>query len=342
MKPAPYISFIATSRNDDHGGDMRKRMTIFVNGLIHQCNRYQLPCELVMVDWNSPDQDQLLDTVLPKPGPEDFLKIRYIVVPPKYHEALRFSETMGLYQMIAKNVGIRRAKGEFIACTNVDLLFSDGLFERMQKRDLKKGIFYRANRCDIPNTIDENTSTEEQLKFASENILKTLGKDPRYPIFQEVDGRFISKWIFGPFKPALALLKKGLLSKEHRITFALDFDACGDFTMMSKEDWEKIDGYAELEMYSLHIDSMALFEAAAKGIQQEVLPAKACTYHIAHTGGWEFADPIEKIQFFAKWPTLEWWSVWVAGNKIVREKSTFGINRENWGLNDQELREIEG
>ena len=99
-------------------------------------------------------------------------------------------------------------------------------------------------------------------------------------------------------------------------------------------------GYAELEMYSLHIDSMGVFEAAAHGINPVILPKKQCTYHIAHDGGWEFSDPIEKLHFFAKRPSLDWWSVWVAGNKIVKENSTFGINNENWGLNDIELEEI--
>lgn len=337
---APYISFVATSRNDNHGGDMRKRMNIFVKGLIHQSNKYKVPCELIMVDWNSPDQNELLDKVLPSTTTDDYLSIRYVVVPPEIHNKLDYSERLGLYQMIAKNVGIRRAKGAFIACTNVDLLFSNALFERFSKRDLKEGIFYRANRCDIPNDIDENATVEEQLSYSSENILKRLGKHPRFPIFQNFDGIFTRKKIFWPLLPFLSRLKKILLGKQRAVTFALDFDACGDFTMMCKKDWERIDGYAELEMYSLHIDSMALFEAAAKGIQQEVFPKSACTYHIAHTGGWEFADPIEKIQFYKDKPSLEWWAVWVAGNKVVKEKSTFGINSQDWGLNNIELKEI--
>ena len=61
----PYISFVVTSRNDNHGGDLRKRMLIFYKGLIHQCNKFKLPCELIMVDWNSPDPNELLDKVLP-------------------------------------------------------------------------------------------------------------------------------------------------------------------------------------------------------------------------------------------------------------------------------------
>ena len=338
---APYISVVATSRNDDHGGDMRKRMNIFVNGLIHQCDKYKFPCELLIVDWNSEDENQLLESILPKPGKDSYLRIRYVVVPPTIHNSMQYSDKMGLFQMIAKNVGIRRAKAEFILCTNVDLLFSDQLFERFIKRDLKKGKFYRANRCDIPNDIDENLDVELQLQFCKDNIQKRLGRYPEFPIFDRNYGLFIKYKIFSPLLPILSNIKKKMMGEEKALFHALDFDACGDFTMMSREDWEKIDGYVELEMYSLHIDSMGLFSAAAKGIEQEIFPMDACTYHIAHTGGWEFADPIEKLAFFSKKPSLEWWAVWQAGLKIVREKSNFNFNSENWGLNNVDLKEIE-
>jgi hypothetical protein len=125
----PYLSIIAASRNDNHGGDMLKRMRIFVNGLIEQCRRHKLHAELIMVDWNPPQPDQLLKDVLPKPAPDDPLRIRYIVVPNAIHQRYYYGQYMPLYQMIAKNAGIRRAKGEFILCTNVDLIFSDELME---------------------------------------------------------------------------------------------------------------------------------------------------------------------------------------------------------------------
>lgn len=337
----PYISFVATSRNDNHGGDMSKRMHIFVRGLIHQCNTFKLPCELVMVDWNSPDSKELLSDVLPKTSPGDYLRIRYIVVPPEIHATYRFSEHLGLYQMIAKNVGIRRAEGEFILATNVDLLFSNELFEILAKRDLKEGFFYRANRADVPNTLDEHARVDAQLEYCRNHVTKRLGKDPKLlvknPAIQH-SWRAKILALRHSKEEQKRQLREGAISA---LIHNLDFDACGDFTMMSKADWLKTEGYAELEMYSLHIDSMLLFSAAACGIEQKIFPVEACTYHMAHDGGWEFADPIEKLHFYSKKPSLEWWAVWDAGRKIVVEQSNFGINSPEWGLNDVELREIQ-
>jgi hypothetical protein len=51
----PYLSIVATARNDGHGGDLLHRMQLFVENVIGQCNRHNLDAELVLVEWNPPD-----------------------------------------------------------------------------------------------------------------------------------------------------------------------------------------------------------------------------------------------------------------------------------------------
>ena len=337
---APYISFVVTSRNDNHGGDMTKRMRIFTKGLIHQCNAHKLRSELVFVEWNPLPGEPYLSEVLPEPKDGDYLTIRYIRVPNAIHSTLNFHEPLPIFQMIAKNVGIRRAEAPFVVCTNVDLLFSDALCSFLAKKTLQKGHFYRANRCDIPNTISEEMTVTEQLDFAQTKMTKRLGKNGHDSIFRDSQGVFFKYKALRMFLPLLRISKKLLFSKERILLDQLDLDACGDFTLMSKEDWLDIDGYVELEMYSLHIDSMGLMSAFAKAKEQIVLAPNACTYHIAHPGGWEIDDPIEKLKFFAKFPILEWWSVWQSGIKIIKEKQNFDINTKDWGLSNSQLEEI--
>ena len=339
---SPYISFVVTSRNDNHGGDLRKRMLIFFKGLIYQCNRVKLPCELIMVDWNSPNPNELLDKVLPPVEESDYLSVRYVIVPPEIHDRYRFSEELGLYQMIAKNVGIRRARAEFICCTNIDLLFSDALFNELAQRKLEKGRFYRANRCDIPSTIDEKLSIEKQLKFCEENIIKRLGKRSEFAVIYNENGLLFKYRIFNPALRFLNWLKPKMLSEIEVKMRSLDSDACGDFTLMSKSDWEKIDGYVELEMYSLHIDTMALYAALAKDIEQVVFPKDMCSYHIVHASGWEPGNAVEQLQFYHRRPSLDWWVVEAAGRQIIQDKSNFDLNAEDWGLKNTILQEIKG
>jgi hypothetical protein len=64
----------------------------------------------------------------------------------------------------------------------------------------------------------------------------------------------------------------------------LHTNACGDFTLMAREDWLRLGGYAEFPMYSWHIDSLFLYAADAAGIKEVVVPYPV--YHIEHGGGW--------------------------------------------------------
>ena len=50
----PYLSVVATSRNDDHGGDPLRRTQIFMDAFFEQCGAHKLRAELIIVDWNPP------------------------------------------------------------------------------------------------------------------------------------------------------------------------------------------------------------------------------------------------------------------------------------------------
>ncbi len=65
----------------------------------------------------------------------------------------------------------------------------------------------------------------------------------------------------------------------------LHTNACGDFTLMAREHWDELAGYPELEMYSLHIDSLLLYAAHGAGLEEIVLPASMRAYHIEHSAG---------------------------------------------------------
>ncbi|MCC6370850.1 MAG: hypothetical protein IT236_07595 [Bacteroidia bacterium] len=338
----PYLSIVVASRNDNHGGDMLKRMRVFMRALIHQCNKFKLPCELILVEWNPIPGEKLLHEILPPVNTGDYLTVRYVQVPPELHYQLAFSKQIPLFQMIAKNVGIRRAKAEFVLCTNVDIIFSDEIFARLAKRDLQQNCFYRANRCDVPNTINEHDSVDTQLKFCAVNIKKRLGKNAYYANFADTTGFMFKYPFFLPLLKFLSKVKARYANTLNDRLNELDLDACGDFTLMSKNDWIKIQAYPELEIYSIHIDSMGILAAAALNMKQVIFAGEECTYHMEHTGGWEFSNPIDKIHFYTKKPMLDWWTVREAGLHLMQHGSTFNLNKKNWGLEDVSLEEISG
>src|SRR6266481_6896768 len=108
----PYLTVVATARNDDHGGNPLYRMQLFVDGLISQCDRFKLPAELVLVEWNPPADRPRLAEALEWPASDGYCAVRIVEVPNELHSRLAYSNRLPLFQMIGKNVGIRRAHGE--------------------------------------------------------------------------------------------------------------------------------------------------------------------------------------------------------------------------------------
>jgi hypothetical protein len=179
MAPAdtPYLSFVAAARNDDHGGNLLARMQTFVNALLGQCRRHNLAAELVLVEWNPPPDRPSLAEALRWPSDPGPCQVRLIRVPPEIHRRHRHAEVLPLYQMIAKNTGIRRAHGRFILATNIDILFSDELMRFFAARHLQTGRMYRIDRTDIESNVPAGASIDEQLEYCRTHSIRLNARE---------------------------------------------------------------------------------------------------------------------------------------------------------------------
>src|SRR5271166_4549736 len=126
---APYISVVVAARNDDHGGNMLGRMQAFLYAWCGQAKRYDLSSEIVIVEWNAPANRPKLIDALRWPAELYPCEVRFIEVPAEIHSQFPNAGTMPLNQMAAKNVGIRRARGEFVLTTNIDFVFPAELMQ---------------------------------------------------------------------------------------------------------------------------------------------------------------------------------------------------------------------
>ena len=306
----PLISFVATSRNDDHGGDVLHRTQSFVNGLAKQASRHKVPVELVLVDWNPPEPRAPLMDVLDWPEGSELFGAKVVTVPRSLHASLRNSTQLAMFQMIAKNVGIRRAKGNYICATNIDIIFSDELFRWLGGGELSPGAVYRSDRWDMPNEIQLEEDFDCLLMRARDEAIRKNLIDGTYV---RENGKFVAatqeridwmvlNWVDDHAKEMENLLKSGqtkaaltiLKDLRHRLlpqvrknflAPVLHTNACGDFTMLSRDDWFKIRGYPEWHVFSWAIDSIFLFQAYYNGLRSENLPADHTHYHIEHDYG---------------------------------------------------------
>lgn len=168
----PLLSIVVVSRNDDHGGNLLQRMQLFVTGWLEQARKYNLSSELVIVEWNPPSDRPRLAQALEWPRQASPCSVRIIEVPQEIHRHFKYSDRLPLFQMIGKNVGIRRALGHFILATNIDILFSDEIVQFIASGQLKTDHMYRVDRYDVPSNILDIVSIDEQLAYCRQNVLR--------------------------------------------------------------------------------------------------------------------------------------------------------------------------
>jgi glycosyltransferase involved in cell wall biosynthesis len=147
------LSVVVTGRNDNYDGNFDERIAIALGK-----NMASLPgVEFIYVEWNPLSDRKPLAAQLKKMYP----KLRCFVVHPKFHE--RYCTIDGFLEYPAKNVGIRRASGDYVLSTNSDIIFSPEVCDKLRFSDLDKNTVYRATRVDIPMTnLDVNFPLKEQ------------------------------------------------------------------------------------------------------------------------------------------------------------------------------------
>jgi hypothetical protein len=525
-------------------------MQTFVNCWIGQAKRHGLRSELIVVEWNPPPDRLLLRDALSWPD-LGLCTVRFVEVLPELHQRYRHAEVLPLYQMIAKNVGIRRAHAPFVLVTNIDILLSDELVSYLAEGRLQKNKMYRIDRLDIATDVPVDGSVDEQLRcceshltrcnvrngtfsltrdgqralekvdiaspgcklslgdgwfpaetdgaggayrwldndaditvvsasgsleplnfevepgpsagnqpltlqaidktgnMLAESVINRMatfsvqlrpGRDaaesfrlhvtgggrpvphnPRilnlrvrrcgwgkqnhgFPAAPPIPAQVIAKipggglWftlmqalnclaqkgrleIVVPDQSKLrrlirayvdaggitgAITRKRKLSEQIRPASAptrpitstlvepvservedvarpafLHTNACGDFTLLAREHWFDLRGYAEFDLFSMNLDSALCHSAHHAGFREEVLQSPLRIYHIEHGSGW---TPEGQSQLFARLqargiPWLDYQEFLVLAEQMRRFASPLIFNRENWGLADVELEE---
>jgi hypothetical protein len=333
------LSVVVTARNDDHGRNFIYRMKLFIDGLISQFDRFDIDGEIIAVDWNPLTDKETLFQVFSKYSDEYKGRVRFITVGEELHKTLKHSESLPLYQMIAKNVGIVRASKEFVVTTNIDILFSDELILAITD-DAEKGKYYRADRYDIPSDIPHGMTPQQKLAYCESHVLRK----------SEFGGTF--SYFSGQrnyINPILTPEKQELEDQQDRgeipVTTKkrLHTNACGDFTMMHIDDWMRITGYPELEIYSMHIDSLGIHLASSAGIEEVCLEHPCVTYHIEHGlgSGWSPEGENQLWDRLAK-AGIGWLDHGDYTEMVIdmrRNGPEKYFNKSSWGFSDKELEE---
>ena len=349
-----YLTIVAASRNDNHGNKLDERTNIFIKSLAENCKKYKIPSELIIVEWNQILNKKTLSDRLDLISNE-YLDSKIITVSKDHHLRLPNSDRIQFFQMIAKNVGIRRALGKFVLATNIDVIMNQELFKFIAKKKLKEKTIYRCDRhCvdydysgnikdnhldQLTNFIDKkfySLDVKTKVKFYVYSSVFRHIKNLLEGIFKKKEKSLIEKI---KFKNFINILKKivfyfrNFLFQEKLFT-----NACGDFTLLDKNSWFDLKGYCELPIFSWNLDSLLLWEARFKNYNFHDLNDNYYIYHMNHLKSGVIS---EKTKLFEnldnnKIPYLNNEEFLDIAKKL-RKNPDYLKNNEFWGLHKKNL-----
>jgi hypothetical protein len=200
------ISIVLIGKNDDYGGNLKHRFKHCLLNLIEEFS------EIIYVDWNS-DGKSLIEEI----GEEipSCNKINaYIVTSEDIRTETPEYSNYSIVEVVARNIGIRRATKDWILVTNIDILI-----ENFDTQQFDKNTMYTAARTDVPESFHlEHQKTNILLK----EIKKNSGNFRTLPD-SVVNG--VPVWDSGDIWSLVV--------------------GCGDFQFAHKEVWDGIRGFEE-------------------------------------------------------------------------------------------------
>jgi len=310
----PYVSFVVVGRNDNYGHKFLERFQRFLDNLIYLCEKYKLPSELIIVEWNPPEENKKLYGDLKIKEERSFVEVRFVEVPKKIHNSFENSDKFPLFEYIGKNAGIRRAKGDFVLVTNPDIIFGEEVIKEIAMKKLDRSTLYRTNRYDIQIDIPSNMGVKDVESFCEKN----------WNFCWSVNWGFYYRG-FEFFKSLRKFLIRAVAKLIPRFSYLkYHGGAPGDFMLISKKGWEDFCGFPEIKRH-FGMDSYGCVIAVANN--NKFVSMKGPTYHQFHE------------RDTASRPILDRERYGHEIKKMLSEHKPIKYNTSDWGLNEYKLEE---
>lgn len=230
---------------------MYHRMRACLFGFYEQAERYRLDSEIILTEWNPPEDRPPIKEAYPWPRESKHCTIRIVVVPPSVHRRYEDWEKIPVHNDVAENVAIRRAKGKFILATNIDILFSNELVQYLASRPLNEGLLYAINCYGVKPKASHFESQDERLSYCREN----------------------TTWAH-PFKDGEPFPDITGVPGVHT--------GQANFFLINREYWERVRGYPEMDMVASWTDSVLAYMFYFADARQRFLQEPMRIYHIDH------------------------------------------------------------
>lgn len=283
------ITAVVCGRNDNYGGHLLESAAYSLNSMLRTFD------EVIYVDWNTPDESKIVTDELELVNRD---KLRVVEIRPTLaREILGDAPAQPMCEVLARNAGIRRAKGDIIVSTNIDIIAPPRAHLDVLCADLLPGEMITLAKQDVElddlrKHFGENTDVQKHmpLVFGLWSLEKRL------------------------LQPRATMTRDTLLAYPERARHALAslICACGDFQIAHRDTWFEIKGFEEEMKKRLYADTTVQYQVLMNGgrVHATNFPP---LYHIEH----------ERLN--------------VGSHINSERMNAVTTNGENWGLKEYDL-----
>lgn len=294
------VSVVLVGRNDDYGGRQVERVNYSINCMLDTFD------EIIYVDWNTEGSETLTDVLDIRVHPE---KLTIITVPPSQCRELmgehEYTHGQKCCEVLARNIGIRRATGDIIVDSNTDIIPPKREHLNVLLKDTRIGDMWTIAKHDVE--VDVLHKMYEQTRSYM-NVRDLI------PIHYGVNP--ISARLICPF---LEMNKQTLLQlppEHHHVASSL-ICACGDMQIARKETWYAIKGFEESMIKRMYVDSIVQYKVIMNGgtVRATNFPP---IYHIEHAR--DNSPSVQNVQQPETGKNLDTW-----GFSDIKFKTTYKV-----------------
>lgn len=318
-----------------------ERLQAALNWNIRWLEHYKVSSEIILVNWNPISERPSVVSELSLFAKRERVRIRVIDVPESLHA--RFidpdvRQTVPLYEFIAKNTGIRRAKGNYILCTNADVLIHPKIIRSIAQLEMKDGCYYRADRLDFHRFDGEpdlnslwNAGFAISLKGFMYHFPFSFLKPLQYRVLRALNTLRVRWELFKHNHEKWANCVRLNVVYDNGAYHAHCLNS-GDFMLMHRADWFRLKGYPEYTEIATHTD--AIFTVLAHGnLEEKVLPFPV--FHREHERRYTWEAIKKDDTFVSAYRLFEK----ISKTVVNQENHEKYLNADDWGLASEKLAE---